>query len=144
VDRRALIVRWGEDLAKDRVTESYLAPRGIDDVRARLKRVALPYALTGSSGAAAYAPVAFPGTLDIYVADFDFAVQALALRDDAGVGNVRLIEAFDRVVFEGTTSADAVVVAAPVQIAADLVTLPHRSSDELDAMLDWIDRNAPR
>jgi hypothetical protein len=143
VDWKALIVRWGEDLAKDRVSETYLAPRGLDHVRARLRNVDFPYALTGSSAAAAVAPAAVPGALDVYVEDFDVAARALALRDGAGVGNVRLIEAFDPVVFDRTMKSAEIVLAAPSQVAADLVTLPRRSADELAAILAWMERNAP-
>jgi len=143
VDWKALIVRWGEDLAKDRVSESYLAPRGLDHVRARLRNVSFPYALTGSSAAAAIAPAAVPGALDVYVEDFDIAARALALHDRAGVGNVRLIEAFDPVVFDRTKESEGIVLAAPSQVAADLVTLPRRSAEELAAILDWMEQNAP-
>lgn len=142
VDWKSLIVRWGEDLAKDRVRESYLAPRGLDHVSARLKNADFPYALTGSSAAASIAPAAAPGALDVYVDDVDSAARALALRDGAGLGNVRLIEAFDPVVFERTMERGGLVLAAPSQIAADLVTLPRRSADELAAMLEWMEQNA--
>jgi hypothetical protein len=142
VDWKALIVRWGEDLAKDRVRESYLAPRGLDHVSARLRNVNFPYALTGSSAAAAIAPAAAVGALDVYVEDIDIAARALALREGSGLGNVRLIEAFDPVVFERTMERDGLVLAAPSQVAADLVTLPRRSADELAAMLEWMEQNA--
>ena len=140
---KALIVRWGEDLAKDRVRESYLAPRGLDHVLARLKNATFPYALTGSSAAAAIAPAAASAALDVYVEDIDIAARALALREGSGLGNVRLIEAFDPVVFERTIEREGLVLAAPSQVAADLVTLPHRSADELAAILEWMEQNAP-
>jgi hypothetical protein len=143
VDWKGLIVRWGEDLAKDRVSESYLAPRGLDNVYSHLKRGRLRYALTGSAAATLIAPAAVAGTLDIYVDDFDAAARALALRDGAGVGNVRLIEAFDPVVFDRTNDSGELVLAAPSQVAADLVTLPHRSADELAALFDWMEQNGP-
>ena len=143
VDWKALIVRWGEDLAKDRVSESYLAPRGLDYVRTQLRNVTFPYALTGSSAAAVIAPAAIPGALDVYVEDFDIGARTLGLHDHAGVGNVRLIEAFDPIVFERTKESAGIVLAAPSQVAADLVTLPHRSADELAALLEWMERNAP-
>ena len=143
VDWKALIVRWGEDLGKDRVSESYLAPRGLDHIRTRLKSASFRYALTGSSAAAVIAPAAVPGALDVYVEDFDTAARALGLHDDAGVGNVRLIEAFDPVAFERTKELEGIVFAAPSQVAADLVTLPRRSPDELTAILDWMEKNGP-
>jgi hypothetical protein len=143
VDWKALIVRWGDDLAKDRTRESYLAPRGLDDSLTRLRRARFPYALTGSSAAAAIAPAASPSALDVYVEDFDSAARALALRQDSGLGNVRLIEAYDPVVFERTMDREGLVLAAPSQVAADLVTLPHRSADELTALLEWMETNAP-
>jgi hypothetical protein len=143
LDWKALIVRWGEDLAKDRVRESYIAPRGLDHVTARLRNESFPYALTGSTAAAAIAPAAALGALDVYVEDIDIAARALALRDGDGLGNVRLIEAFDHVVFERTIKREGLVLAAPSQVAADLVTLPRRSADELVAILEWMEQNAP-
>ena len=143
VDWKALIVRWGQDLAKDRVRESYLAPRGVDYVRARLRTGSIRYTLTGSSAASAIAPAAAPSTLDVYVEDIDIAARTLALREGGGLGNVRLIEAYDPVVFERTVEREGLVLAAPSQVAADLVTLPRRSEDELTALLDWMEQNAP-
>lgn len=142
VDWKSLIVRWGEDLAKDRVSESFLAPRGIDHASVLLRSVSFPYALTGSSAAAAIAPAASPSALDVYVEDMDSAAKSLALHDSDGLGNVRLIEAFDPVVFDRTIERAGVVLAAPSQIAADLVTLPRRSADELAALLEWMERHA--
>lgn len=143
LDWKALVVRWGEDLATERVRESYVAPRGVDHVSAILRNAHFPYAVTGSGAAAAIAPAAAVGAIDVYVEDINIGARALALRGGDGLGNVRLIEAFDPVVFERTIEREGLILAAPSQVAADLVTLPRRSSDELAALLEWMEHNAP-
>ncbi|MBV8582252.1 MAG: hypothetical protein JOZ86_16640 [Candidatus Eremiobacteraeota bacterium] len=142
VEWKDLIRRWGPDLAKDRKMETCLAPRGVDDELARLRNADLPYALTGSYASASLAPAVIPASLDIYVKSVREARAALALHEAEGVGNVRLIEAFDRVAFERTIVWDDLILASPSQIAADLVTLPRRSADELNELFSWMERNA--
>jgi hypothetical protein len=63
------------------------------------------------------------------------------LRRSERVGNVRLIEAPDRVVFERLMHVNGFSIAAPSQVAADLLTLPKRSNDEYDSLLVWMREN---
>ena len=139
VDWEALIERWSVDLQKDRRAESFLEPRGLSAVRSRLSNWTLPYAITGAYASAELAPAATPLTIDIYVNDIEEARAALSLRRSEHIGNVRFIEAFDRVAFERTltTTAD-LILACPTQIAADLLTLPTRSSDEYSELVEWM------
>jgi hypothetical protein len=141
VEWEALIRRWSADLQKDRRAESFLEPHGLDVVTRRLSSWDLPYAITGPFAAAQLAPAAAPVAIDLYVDDVEQARAALSLRRSERIGNVRLIEAFDRVVFERTmTTTTNTVLACPSQIAADLLALPARSSDEYLALIDWMKR----
>ncbi len=142
VDWESLIKLWSQALQKDRRTESFLEPRDLGAFIGRLPAWNQPYAITGAFASEALAPAAAPMAVDIYVNDIEEARSALSLRRSERVGNVRLIEAFDHVVFERTMALDTnVVLASPSQIAADLLTLPTRSSDEYSALINWMKRN---
>lgn len=135
-----LLARWSKDLAADRETSVYLEPRGIGTTIEKLGRLGT-YALTGQFASARLAPIAPSVALDIYVRDLDDARERLDLRLSGGGGNVRLILAYDDVVFERTIKRDGQILVAPSQIAADLPTLPHRSADEYEGLLDWMRRH---
>ena len=141
VDWGALIARWSVDLRKDRRAESFLEPRGLEAITKRLPGWNLPYAVTGSFASAELAPVAQPVTIDIYVRDIDEAREALSLRRSERIGNVRLIEAFDHVVFERTLTRADMILASPSQIGADILTLPNRSPDEYSELVEWMQRH---
>jgi hypothetical protein len=146
VDWEALIRRWSTDLRKDRRDESFLEPHGLAAFTSRLAVPAwdLEYSVTGAFAAAELVPVAVPVSIDVYVEDIEEARAAFALRRSERVGNVRLIKAFDGVVFRNTLSSPTgVVLAAPDQVAADLITLPRRSADEYAAFVEWMKLNEP-
>lgn len=133
-----LIEVWARALEADRIDMLYLEPHGIDATLERLHRMEQPYALTGQFASARLAPIAPSVALDIYVADIESAAKTLELREGPNIGNVRLIRAFDRVAFERTLEYEGLNLAGPAQIAADLLTLPHRSRDEYSALIDWM------
>ncbi len=141
VDWESLIQRWSLDLQKERRAQTFLEPRGIDTVTALLSEGTLPYAITGSYASAQLAPVIAPIAIDVYVRDIDEAREFMSLRVSDRIGNVRLVQAFDRVAFERTTRSGNVVLASPSQIAADLLTLPNRSSDEFAELISWMKRH---
>jgi hypothetical protein len=141
VDWEALIQRWSEDLKKERHAETLLEPRGVDVVTGHLSNCTMAYAITGSFASARLAPTIVPIAIDLYVENIDEAREVLSLRASERIGNVRLIEAFDRVAFERTIGRNELVLACPSQIAADLLSLPKRSQDEYSALLDWMKRH---
>jgi hypothetical protein len=143
VDWESLIGRWAPDLQKERRLEAFLEPRGTEFVTGRLTEWALPYAITGSYASAQLAPVVAPPAIDVYVRDIDEARASLALLPSDRIGNVRLIQAFDRVAFERTIERRDLTLACPSQVAADLLTLPNRSRDEFNALIDWMRRHEP-
>jgi hypothetical protein len=146
VDWRKLLERWSEDYGFQRsnVVVSCLQPRGlaalVDGLRSS---VALPYALTGSLAAERFAPYAPPRLAMIYVDDLQRAIEHLDLRSVDTGANVLLASGEYDVVFQRTLDIDGLKIAAPSQIAVDLLTGPGRSGAEAVALLDWMQAHEP-
>lgn len=130
IDWPALISRWVEDydVAKSNAFASFIEPRGLAALTAKLSRLD-QYAVTGSLAGTGIAPARLAM---IYVEDAGAAADVLEIVvADAG-SNVWLLEPFDDVVFERTQTIPAsqqrelTVAAAPTQVAADLLTSPGR------------------
>lgn len=51
--------------------------------------------------------------------------------------NVALLTPFDPIAYERTSQQKEVTVAAPSQIAADLLISPGRGPNEADALIEW-------
>lgn len=145
-DWTALLRRWSEDYQFLRTNDvtGYIAPRGLPDLleRVRTDRTAGTYAVTGSIAAAAWSAHAPARSAMIYVANARHAAEAWDLRPvDAGV-NVLLAEPAYNVVFERTREAlDGLRLAAPTQVAVDLMTGPGRAPSEAEELLDWMGLN---
>ncbi len=77
----------------------------------------------------------------VYVDDIETAVRQLDLREVDSGTNVLLAEPFDPVVYERAIERDGLTVAAPTQIAVDLLTGPGRMPSEGDEMLAWMKAN---
>jgi hypothetical protein len=137
-DWRALIRAWAPALKSMRVVHSFFDPRGSNNFMERLRKTQVRYAVTGSFAAAKLAPVAYATAVDVYVPSPQEFARQLNLVSEPGVNNVRLIDPFDEVVFQHTIHRDDTSLCNPPQIAADLSTLPKRSDDEVDALLDWM------
>ncbi len=143
VDWRGLIGRWARDysLLGSNRTSSYLDPRGIESFRANLRRADVGYAVTGSLGASAIAPIA-PARLGVCFVDSAQAfAEDLGLRPAESGANVILAEPFDPVVYERTWEREQITFAAPTQIAADLLTSPGRGPAEAEELLSWMAQN---
>jgi hypothetical protein len=141
VDWRALIRRWTQDysLMMSNRIQTYLEPRGIPQLIAKLKANELQYAVTGSLAGAAKAPIAPPRLATLYVEDPDVAAATLDLRSTESGANVVLAEPFDRVVFDRCWEHDTLRFAALSQVAADLLTSPGRGPAEGEELLRWME-----
>lgn len=143
VDWDGCLRRWSSDyeFATSNQTTAFLAPRGLSDLTTKLAAVKWRYALTGSLAAQSFSPIA-PARLGmLYVDDIETAVRQLDLREvDSGV-NVLVAEPFDPVVYERTTKRDGLTLAAPTQIAADLLTGSGRMPSEGEELLAWMEDN---
>jgi hypothetical protein len=141
VEWEPLLRRWAVDLAKERYSEAFLEPRGLGALVRRLAELDAAYAVTGPYAAGQLAMVAPPVAIDVYVRDIGSAFEALKLHRSERVGNVRLVYAFDDVVFERTMERHGVILACPSQVAADLLTMPKRSQEEYRALIEWMREN---
>jgi hypothetical protein len=140
---RRLIERWAEDYSfsgSNRVV-LYLEPKDIATLPRRLTSAAKRLAVTGSAAAAAVAPVAPTRLVTAYVESPENVARELGLRPAESGGNVLLAEPYDPVVFEKTSEAAGVRLAALSQVAVDLMTGPGRGPAEAQALLDWMQKN---
>ncbi len=145
-DWQRLLREWAADYALPPVsTRSFIAPRGIESLRARAADVdGFRYAVTGSLAAEEWAPYAPAKLARIYVQDIAAAAAWLDLRPTDVGQNVLLVEPKDprSIVFENTwTARDGLMLAAPSQVAVDLVNGPGRNPSEADALIAWMTAN---
>lgn len=143
VDWAALLRRWSEEYSPMKAgrATSFLAPRGLRTVVNALKNLRGGYTVSGSWAANLLAPVAPARLLLCYAVDVFALAKRLDLRQvDAGM-NVVLAQPFDPVAAERTTKRDGLVIAAPSQIVADLMTSPGRGPNEAEALIEWMRQN---
>ena len=143
VDWARALHRWSQDyeLRRSNAVASYLEPRGLEALSEKLHDAAWRYAVTSSLAAQRLAPVAPARVAVLYVDDATSAAQKLGLRSTDTGANVLLVEPFDEVVFERTVKRDGLFIAAPSQVAADLLTGPGREPAEGEALIDWMETN---
>lgn len=144
VDWRALLERWSRDYGfqQSNAVGSYLQPRGLPALLEGLRSNAeLRYVLTGSLAAERIAPHAPPRLAMIYVDGLEEAADRLGLREVESGANVLLAASDCDVVFERAEEIDGVRMAAPSQVAVDLLSAPGRGPAEAQALLDWMSAN---
>lgn len=143
VDWPALLRRWAQEAPlKSRGTmTTFLEPRGLSALVARLAKSKDRYAVTGSQAATAFAPVAPPRLLAIWARDVATIAAKLGLRPAEAGANVLAIEPTDDSVFDGAIQRSDVWYAAPGQVAADLLTSPGRGPSEGDELIHWMQAN---
>jgi hypothetical protein len=147
VSWRMVLERWAQDYGfmRTNAVATYLAPRGIPHLKARLADVdvrELPrYVVTGSLATEAWEAYAPARTAMIYVEDPPRFADLLDLRPVGSGANVLLARNKYDVVFERVQPQGGISVAAPSQAAVDLLTGPGRNPAEAEALLDWMERN---
>lgn len=142
VDWAGGIRRWSKDYefaTSNRVT-SFIAPRGLSDVIAKLATFKGRYAVTGSL-AAQGSPIAPVRQAMLFVDDVDRVSRAVDVREADEGANLLIAEPFDDVVYERSTTVDGLTIVAPSQAAADLLTGSGRMPSEGEELLDWMKRN---
>ena len=132
-----LIRRWADDykVTKSNATSYLLEPRGLPRLLDQLRQGSFRYALTGSAVASLRSPVAPAKLAMLYVEDSEMAASALDLRPAEVGGNVVMLVPRDALPLEGTTRENDLVLAAPSQVAVDLLTGPGRSASEAEAFI---------
>lgn len=143
VDWPALLRRWAQEapLESRGATGTYLEPRGLSALVARLTKSDERYAVTGALAAAAFAPTTPSRLATIWISDAVAAATRLGLRPAEVGANVMLIEPADEGAFEGAAQRDGVWYAAPSQVAADLLTSPGRGPAEGEELIGWMQAN---
>ncbi len=138
-----LIHRWSHEysLLAANTSQSFLAPRGIDDLVRNLHTLAMPYAVTGSLAGSQFAPTAPPRLATLYVENINAAAVHLHVRPADRGANVLLLKPFDPVAFERTTEIDGVIYASLSQVAVDLLSGSGRGPSEAEQLLQWMERN---
>ena len=136
----ALLRRWAREapLESRGQVKTYLDPRGLDALVARLAKSKKQYAVTGSLAAATIAPIAPARLATVWVHDATDAAKEFGLRPADAGANVLLVEPGDDWIFEGATQRDGVRYAAPSQIAADVLTSPGRGPAEGEQLITWM------
>lgn len=145
-DWQKLLREWASDYALPPAsTRAFIAPRGIESLRAKAADADdFRYAATGSLANEEWAPYAPTKLARLYVHDIDAAATWLDLRPTDIGQNVLLIEPKDShsIVFENTwTARDGVTLAAPSQVAVDLLNGPGRNPAEGEALIAWMAAN---
>ena len=141
VEWRPLIERWSQDygFAESNTVQTFLDARGLDALTDRLAgQPDLGYVVTGSLAARRLAPYAPARLAMLYVPDLAAASDALGLRPTESGANVALATGGYDVVFDRTDIVDGIRMAAPSQVAVDLLTGPGRNPSEATALLDWM------
>lgn len=143
VDWMNTIRRWSQDyeLRRSNTVDMYLEPRGIPSLLNKLRQVELPYAITSSLAADWFSPIAPTQIAAIFVENSGIFANEIGLRQVDTGANVALIEPFDKVVFERTMQFEELRVAAPSQVAVDLLTGPGREPSEGEELLLWMKEN---
>lgn len=142
VDWRRILERWSEDYGFERadVVRSYLAPRGIETAIERLREgTSQPYVVTGSVAAGFYASYAPPRLLTLYTEQPEDLAEELGLRGVDTGANVLVGANTDDFPFLRATDHEGLAVAAPSQVAVDLLNAPGRGPAEAEALIEWME-----
>lgn len=141
----ALLRRWSEDyefLATNAVT-SWIAPRGIESVLGVARETdSSNYALTGTVAAATWSPYAPVRSVMTYAENPSDLAEAWGLRQTDAGANVFIAEpAYSALTRGATLREDGLSIAAPAQVAADLLTGPGRAPSEAEELISWMEAN---
>lgn len=149
-DWERLLRSWSEQAPFQATTRAmaFIEPRGIDAVVGKIAgRPRFPVAVTGSVAAKQWATYAPARALYVYVSSIQEAAEQWGLRPDAAAPNVILLEpqSIGDVPFLNIVdSSDGYPVAAPAQVAADLLNGPGREPEEAEYLIEWMRANEGR
>jgi hypothetical protein len=143
---RAIIEAWSKDYGfqKSNRTMSFIDPRGISNLNKIARSTeSFNWAFTGSIAASEWAPYAPARAEFIYVENITVAAEAWALRPAKTGANVILAEPESTIAFKGVvvSAETGLRIAAPSQVAVDLLTSPGRNPSEGIELLNWMERN---
>ncbi|WP_228282675.1 hypothetical protein [Brevibacterium atlanticum] len=144
-DWAELLRRWSVDyrfLETNSVT-SWLAPRGIDSIIDRaVSEGADDYAVTGSLAAATWSEYAPTRSIMLYADRPSEIASRWGLRSvDSGVNVLVAVPAYPVLTRRVSVRNDGLRIAAPAQVAADLLTGPGRAPAEGEDLIRWMRAN---
>jgi hypothetical protein len=140
----SLLRRWSTDygFARNSRVTRWIAPRGLPDLVKRAAGTSVRYAVTGTLAASEWAAHAPARSAMIYTTDADQAAQLWGLRPADAGANVMLAEPDTDVVFIRTLATPSqLTIAAPAQVAVDLMTGPGRGPSEAEELIEWMTQN---
>jgi len=147
-DWERLLRQWSADAAIRDTTRvmTFIEPRGIDPFLARLTEESSPLsvAVTGSVAADEWAGYAPAKAVTVYVSSIHEASERWGLRSNATAPNVVLLEpaTIGDVPFRNAgVSIAGYPIAAPAQVAADLLNGPGREPAEGEYLIEWMTAN---
>jgi hypothetical protein len=143
VDIAGLLHRWAGvyDVFKSNRATSYLVLAGVSATLPRLADLEERFAVTGSFAAVRLAAVAGPALLTAYCDDPAAIANALDLLPTDQGANLVLLQPFDSVVWERTSTDGGITYVAPSQTAIDSLTGNGRMPAEGDALVQWMTDN---
>lgn len=149
-DWERLLRAWSADASFQTTTRvmAFIEPRGVDYFLGKLtQETKFPVAVTGSMAAKEWATYAPAKAAYVYVSSIQEAAEQWALRPNAAAPNVILLEpkTVGDVPFVNTVRSQAgYPVAAPPQVAADLLNGPGREPAEGEYLIEWMKSNEER
>jgi hypothetical protein len=149
-DWERLLRSWSVDASFQTTTRvmAFIEPRGVDYFLGKLtKELTFPVAVTGSMAAKEWATYAPAKAAYVYVSSIQEAAEQWSLRPNAAAPNVILLEpkTVGDVPFVNTARSETgYPVAAPPQVAADLLNGPGREPAEGEYLIEWMKANEER
>lgn len=149
-DWERLLRAWSADAAFQSSTRvmAFIEPRGVDAfVRKLAGESTFPVAITGSMAAREWATYAPVKSAFVYVSSIQEASEQWELRPNAAAPNVILLEpktVGDAPFVNAVRSQAGYPVAAPPQVAADLLNGPGREPAEGEYLIEWMRANEER
>ena len=146
VEPEKLLMEWSENYSfrKNRVRDCYSLKPAADleaDLAAVCFEKKVPYALTGFSAAARYAPmVRSPRAMAYVEKPLDEILAALGLNEVTSGANVTLLEPYDEGVFYGAEMEEGIRLASPVQVYLDLKGFRGRGEEAAEKLFDEVIR----
>lgn len=146
-DWERLLRAWSADAPVQTTNRvmAFIEPRGVDRFLAKVAdEQRFPVAVTSSTAAKEWATYAPAKAAYVYVSSIQEASEQWGLRPNAAAPNVILLEprTVGDVPFQNTAqAADGYPVAAPAQVAADLLNGPGREPAEGEYLIEWMRAN---
>ena len=140
----SLLAEWAADTnARQMTAENYYILKGPAEFEAALaqacEQAGLPYALTGFSGAARYAPaVRYQKAMAYVGCDLERIAEQLSLKRVESGANVTLYNLLDEGMLYGARPIDGICIASPVQVYLDLVDVKGRGEEAANALQEEV------